>query len=85
MSCKKPVLMAIDGVSRALIEEAKAGIFVEPENPNDFKEKILFYMNNLPILVEHGENGYNFAKLNFDRQFLAKKYIDTIQTKCNFL
>ena len=75
MSCKKPILMAIDGVSRALIEEANAGLFVEPENPEDFKNKILFYMNNQNILQEHGNNGYNFAKLNFDRKVLAQKYI----------
>ena len=73
--------MAIDGVSRALIEEANAGLYVEPENPVDFKEKILFYMNNAFILKEHGENGYIFAKSNFDRQLLAKKFINTIQTK----
>lgn len=85
MSCKKPVLMAIDGVSRALIEEANAGIFVEPENPEDFKEKILFYMNNRSILNEHGINGYNFAKLNFDRKILAEKYSNTIQKKCSFI
>lgn len=75
MSCKKPTLMAIDGVSRKLIESAQAGLFVEPENPSDCKEKILFYMNNPSILVEHGENGYRYAKSNFDRNVLANDYI----------
>ncbi|NDC40781.1 MAG: glycosyltransferase WbuB, partial [Chitinophagia bacterium] len=32
MSCKKPILMAIDGVSRELLEDAGAGTYVEPEN-----------------------------------------------------
>src|SRR5690606_25040872 len=32
MSCKKPVLLAIDGVSRDLIEAADCGVYVEPEN-----------------------------------------------------
>ena len=32
MSCKKPILMAIDGVSKELVEDAKAGYYVEPEN-----------------------------------------------------
>lgn len=85
MSCKKPVLMAIDGVSRALIEEANAGLYVEPENSLDFKEKILFYLNNKNILKEHGVNGYNFAKLNFDRKILAENYINTIKKKCSFI
>jgi glycosyltransferase involved in cell wall biosynthesis len=80
MSCKKPVLMAIDGVSRALIEESNAGLYVQPENPQDFKENILFYMNNTSILNEHGKNGYIFAKSNFDRTKLAEKYINIINS-----
>jgi hypothetical protein len=31
MSCKKPVLMAIDGVSRELVEESNEDLYVEPE------------------------------------------------------
>jgi len=74
MSCKKPILMAIDGVSRELVEEADAGLYVEPENPNDFKDKLIFYLDNPQELKRHGENGYIFAKNNFDRTVLAEKY-----------
>lgn len=75
MSCQKPIFMAIDGVSRDLIENANAGIFVEPENPQDFANKILFYLKNPDLIKEQGINGYNFAKTNFDRTALAKKYL----------
>lgn len=78
MSCKKPILMAIDGVSRALVEEANAGQYIEPENPFEFRDKILFYMENPKIIKEHGENGYIFAKNNFDRIVLAEKYMKEI-------
>jgi len=78
MSCKKPILMAIDGVSRELIEEAQCGIFVEPENHLDFAEKVLLYYNNKELMFEHGRNGYIFAKTNFDRIKLADKYITEI-------
>ncbi|MEN9523910.1 MAG: hypothetical protein RL065_2287, partial [Bacteroidota bacterium] len=79
MACKKPILMAIDGVSRELIETAKAGVFVEPENPKDFANKIIFYYENRNIITEHGENGYSFAKQNFDRKVLAEKYLFEIE------
>jgi hypothetical protein len=42
MSCKKPVFMAIDGVSRKLVEDAQARIYVEPENPEEYKKAIDF-------------------------------------------
>jgi glycosyltransferase involved in cell wall biosynthesis len=75
-SCKKPVLMAIDGISRQLVEDAAAGIFVEPENPADFAARIRQYMNDPVRCGREGENGYHFAKTHFDREILAKKYLE---------
>lgn len=78
MSCKTPILMVIDGVSRELVEEADAGVFVEPENPKDFEAKIRYYLQNPELIQRQGENGYRFAKENFDREKLAEKYLDEI-------
>jgi len=78
-SCKRPVMMAIDGISRKLVEDADAGVFVEPENPGDFASKIRFYMNNPALLQQQGENGYNYAKNHFDRQVLAIRYLNYIR------
>lgn len=75
-SCKKPVLMAIDGVSRALVEAARAGTFVEPENPADFAQKIRLYLGNPDLVKSQGENGYRYAREHFDREKLALQYLD---------
>lgn len=77
-SCKKPVLMAIDGVSRALVETAEAGTYVEPENPADFAQKIRWYMENPDLLKKQGENGYRYAREHFDREKLALQYLGLI-------
>lgn len=79
MACKKPILMAIDGVSRDLVEQADAGIFVQPENPEDFAQKIIQYLSTPSEIIRQGENGYRFAKDNFDRMVLADKYINLIK------
>ncbi len=80
MACKRPVLMVIDGVSRKLVEDAQCGVYIEPENPQDFADKILDYMNtNKSIRSQQGEAGYAFAKANFDRDDLAKKYLTYIK------
>ncbi len=81
MSCKKPVLMAIDGVSRDLIEESKAGSYVIPENAESFKEVIHLYLENQNRIEEEGENGLKFVKENFDREKLSKKYLQLIEEK----
>ena len=73
MACKTPLFLLIDGVSRQLVEEAQCGVFVEPENPQAFASAIETYVNK--NVREMGLNGYNFAKLHFDRDLLAKRYI----------
>ena len=70
--------MLIDGISRKLVEDANCGIYVEPEDINSFVEKISFYKNNPKTIQLHGENGYNFAKLHFDRDKLANDYIEIL-------
>jgi glycosyltransferase involved in cell wall biosynthesis len=77
-SCKKPVLMAIDGVSRQLVEDANAGVYVEPENAFAYNVIIREYLKDPQRLILEGENGYQFAKSNFDRQILAEKYINQL-------
>jgi glycosyltransferase involved in cell wall biosynthesis len=78
MSCKKPILMAIDGVSRELLEDAGAGTYVEPENISEYNRIIREYLANPERLKKEGESGYAYAKENFDREVLAKKYINYI-------
>lgn len=81
MSCKKPILMAIDGVSRQLVEDAHCGVYVEPENIEEFNKNIRLYLNDKKRLQQEGENGYIYAKINYDREVLAKKYLQEIKEK----
>lgn len=78
-SCKKPIIMAIDGVSRELVETANAGTYVEPENIEEYNKVIRYYLENPSQLMMEGNNGFQYAKLNFDRKILAKRYIKLIE------
>lgn len=84
MSCKKPILLVIDGVSRELVETAKCGIFAEPENAsaiaNKLKEMSIIDKSDLKQM---GLNGFCYAKINFDRTELSKKYIQEINKVIN--
>ncbi len=77
-SCKKPILMAIDGVSRELVEDANAGTYVEPENADEYNRIIREYLANPERIKIEGDNGYKFAKNNFDRKVLAERYLKSI-------
>ncbi len=77
-SCRVPVLMVIDGVSRGVIETAQAGLFVEPENPDDMARQIRWYAQHRQQAQQHGQNGYNFAKAHYDRAVLANDYLNLL-------
>lgn len=79
MSCKKPILMAIDGVSKELVLDAKAGYYVEPENTAEYVKVVEEYLQHPEKMIEQGESGYRYAKENFDRNVLAKQYLIYLQ------
>lgn len=80
MSCKRPVLLAIDGVSRELVEKADCGIYVEPENIDDIEAKICSIYEDKEALIASGNRGYEYAKKHFDRKILAQQYVNYIET-----
>ncbi|AZQ44689.1 glycosyltransferase family 4 protein [Nonlabens ponticola] len=83
MSCKKPILLAIDGVSRELIEKANCGIYVEPENAQEIANGIRSILDKEQQLIEMGRNGYEYALAHFDRAILANEYIKLMEKIVN--
>lgn len=79
MSCKKPILLGIDGVSRILVKQANCGIYVEPENTISIEKGIREMLNNKKKLIVMGQNGFTYAKKHFDREKLAISYLNKIK------
>ena len=84
MSCKKPILVTIDGITRELIEESNCGLYSEPENINDFEKVVLKYAKmSDEDLSELGNSGFKYVKEYFDREKLAERYIEVIKETTN--
>ncbi|MCD6393912.1 MAG: glycosyltransferase family 4 protein [Planctomycetes bacterium] len=79
MSAQKPVIIGIDGVARKLIEDAKSGIYVEPENAAQFADAALRLKQDPQLCREFGQSGLDFVKRNFDRKVLAENYIKILE------
>ena len=74
MAAGKPVLLAIDGVIRKVVEEAQAGIFVEPGNARSLAEAALWIKENPNQAEVMGNQGKTFVTQNFHRVKLAEKF-----------
>ncbi len=79
MSAQKPAIIAIDGVARKLIEDANAGIYVEPENARQFADAVLKLKEDSQLCRRLGQNGMDYVRCNFDRKVLAQKYMQILE------
>ncbi len=76
MACSKPVILGIDGVVRDMVvNQAKCGIYCEPENAREIIEVIKTYLHSPDLRKQHGENGFNYVRNNFNRAVLAGNYL----------
>lgn len=78
MSCARPVILGVEGQARTILEEAAAGIAVEPENSIALSDAILHLAANPKIARSLGQNGREFIVRKFSREQSARKYIDLL-------
>jgi glycosyltransferase involved in cell wall biosynthesis len=80
MSCKRPSLVTIDGITRELIENSESGYYSEPENSSAFYDVITKILSTPQEKLDAmGENGYDYVKTYFNREELSKCYIQIIK------
>ena len=71
---KKPIILGVQGESQGIVEEAGAGICIEPENVEQLVESILQLSNSQDICEQFGRQGAVHVKANFGRSKLAATY-----------
>jgi glycosyltransferase involved in cell wall biosynthesis len=77
MACRRPTLLAIDGVARQMVcEEAGAGVFAEPENGPAIASAIRFLADNPVLCAEMGARGHEWVVANVGRRTLAMRYLE---------
>jgi len=74
MAAARPVLasMPLDGDAPKLIEEAKCGICIGPESPDELAEKIIYLYKNRELCESFGRNGLNYVTSNLSLDVVMK-------------
>src|SRR5579863_8648688 len=78
MSCARPVILGVDGQARTILEEARGGIAIEPENSEDLANAICYLAANRDRRRALGENGRDYIVRKFSRRQTADKYISML-------
>src|SRR5438874_12451176 len=75
MSCARPVALGVDGQARRIVEDARAGIFVEPENSEQIANAVIQLSSSAELRERLGHNGRRHIIQHCSRADSARGYI----------
>jgi glycosyltransferase involved in cell wall biosynthesis len=78
MAAGCPVILAIDGVIRQVVEEANAGIFVSPGQPRPMADAIRSLARDANQCSAMGQAGKAYIRQHFDRARLAADFANLL-------
>lgn len=80
MAMEKPIVLSVPGeVKNIVVNDAKAGLYAEPENIDDICDAILELFNSSEKRAEMGRNGRKFVEKYYSRIKLAEKYLEYLK------
>lgn len=79
MAASRPIILSVTGEAKALVERAKAGLCVEPENAEMMKDAILKLYENRQLGKTLGKNGKRFVEAHYARAELAFRYVQVLR------
>lgn len=72
-----PIIMGVEGEAKEIVEKYGAGLCFEPENEDDFIEKMSKLLDNSSLYTDCKAGCRQLAD-NFDRKLLANKMLDIL-------
>jgi colanic acid biosynthesis glycosyl transferase WcaI len=79
MSCARPVILGVEGQARQIIDEAGAGLVIEPENAVALAQAIKRLEQDPANGRALGQKGRKYILQRFSRAGTAEKYIDVLE------
>ncbi len=72
-ACSRPILLAVDGEARRVLEEAKGGLYVPPEDAQALAAGICRLAANRRLARSLGANGRRYVERHYSRQAQAQR------------
>ena len=83
MAAARPVVLAIDGVIREVVETAGCGIFSHPGNPSALADAILRLAADKGKARQMGLDGRKYLEENFSRAVIGEKLLGLLEELVN--
>jgi len=79
MAAGRPVLLAIDGVIREVVESAQGGIFISASDAKELSDAILHLSADRMGAKEMGRRGRDYVGKNFNREEQSKQFANFLK------
>lgn len=74
MAMEVPIVLGVEGEAQAIIEDAEAGLCIEPENARELADAVRRLRADRDLARRLGANGRRHVESYFDRRSLADRY-----------
>ena len=79
MACARPIILGAEGQARELLEEADAGIAVEPENAEAYRDAIVQLAGDLALCEHFGAIGRAHVVAHYTRDRKADAFLECLE------
>ena len=79
MAAGRPVLLAMDGVFREVVESARCGIFVSPGDSAALADAVRTLAADRPLARTMGANGRTYLEQLFSRDAIASRLLEVLE------
>ena len=80
MACGRPVILGVDGEARRIVDEAQAGVFVQPEDSAALGRAVVQLYRDSEARRTMGRNGRSYVAEYFSRARTAKEYLNVLES-----
>ena len=75
---ERPILLSVDGEARCIVEDSGGGVFVPPEDVDAMAGEIARFADDRGRGRAMGTRGRDYVKREFDRDMLARRYLEVL-------
>lgn len=79
LSAGKPIIVNSAGWTKDLVEDGNCGFYVDPENPEQFADRLIEVKGNKEQLKIWGENARKLSIEKYDRNILTSQVADVLE------
>lgn len=78
-ACECPIILSMQGEAQQVLQQANAGVHVEPESPSALAQTVQEMIDHRDLLRRYGRNGRRFVEEHYSRQAQSQRLVELLE------